>query len=306
MSFMRKILFATVALGLISQAHAQYYYEGDGCLNLQWYKSDKRYSGCYRDKTGQYIDAELEKLDTFFGVPPDLGEDFSLRTISWLDYLEKEYASGRTLIIHSAYRSPEYNQKLKDKGGTVAKTSYHMDAMALDVDFKMKEATKALWKEIQKMNYGGVGYYEGNTLHIDSGKPRFWETKTAVDPSDVPALNKSIAMSVDRDIYSSNDCMQIFFSGISNYPFGLKSTFKIYQGETQLAVITPDIEGEAKDGCIQIKSREQARNIEWNVSSELPKNQKLHFKVEFCEPMYQDPKYTSQPSAIDSRIFEIR
>jgi uncharacterized protein YcbK (DUF882 family) len=287
---MKKLIFLFVVFGLITQAHAErYYYEGDGCLNLKWDQSRKAYKGCFRKTDGSYDEAELKKLNAFFNVPADLGESFSLRTLSWLDYLEDKFSKGPNLVVNSGYRSPKYNEKLRKKGALAGKTSYHLEAMAVDVTFPGVQS-EIVWEYAKSLNYGGAGYYRSKAIHLDSGKPRSWIPETAVDAPEVPALNKNIAMSVDRDIYASNDSMRMFFSGVSNHPFGLKSTFKLYEGDSQLAVITPKIDGEVKDGCIQINSRAQGRNISWQISNELPKNQKLHFKVEFLRTHLQRSK----------------
>lgn len=302
---MKKILFAFAVFGLTTQAQAQrFFYEGDGCLYMYSEKTKKNFPrACYRKADGTYDEAVLKKIDTFLQVPADLEEHFSLRTIAFLDYLQDKYVPNpKTPIrIISGYRSPAYNEGLRQKGKLAGKTSYHLEAMAVDVIFPGVKS-EDVWEYAKSLNYGGMGYYRSKALHVDSGKPRFWVPETAIDPDSKPPLNKSMYISVDKDIYHPGETIQMFLSGISDYPYGLKPVMELYSGETSVQTVTPTYVLSTESGCMEMKERHQSRNISWVIPKDFKhKNMKLKFHVYFCEPTY-----ANQPLEIDSRAFEVR
>lgn len=292
----------------VSFAAGRYYYEGDGCLFMVNYKTKTTFKGCYRKADGTYDDGVLQKIDSFFQIPGELNEHFSLRTLSFLDYLQDKYVPNpKTKIrITSAYRSPTYNEGLRKKGKLAGKTSYHLEGMAVDVVFPGVKS-EDVWNYAKGLKYGGMGYYRSKALHVDSGKPRSWTPENAIDPDNIPPLNKNIYLSVDKDIYFPGEEIQMFFSGISDYPYGVHVNMEVFEANQKIMDVKPVFINEDSSDCLVLKDRNQVRNISWKVPENFSvKNQKLHFKVSFCEPIYSDPKYDGQPLTINSREFEIR
>ena len=76
--------------------------------------------------------------------------------------------------VISAYRSPKTNAKLASQGRGVARRSYHMRGMAMDVRLPDREL-RGLRRLALSMKAGGVGYYpRDGFLHIDTGQVRSW------------------------------------------------------------------------------------------------------------------------------------
>ena len=76
--------------------------------------------------------------------------------------------------IISGYRSPKSNAMLAAKSGGVAKKSYHMKGMAIDIAMP-GVSTDDLHKAALSLNAGGVGKYSrSGFVHIDSGPVRRW------------------------------------------------------------------------------------------------------------------------------------
>lgn len=76
--------------------------------------------------------------------------------------------------VISGYRSPVTNATLRaTRGGGVARHSLHMEGRAIDVRLPgvpladLRDAAASL-------NAGGVGYYPGQFVHIDTGRVRRW------------------------------------------------------------------------------------------------------------------------------------
>lgn len=81
---------------------------------------------------------------------------------------------GDVYEIISGYRSPATNEMLRKNGGGVAKRSYHMRGMAMDVRLRGVE-TAQLRKAALALKAGGVGYYpKSDFVHLDTGRVRFW------------------------------------------------------------------------------------------------------------------------------------
>lgn len=76
--------------------------------------------------------------------------------------------------VISGYRSPETNAMLARRSGGVAKNSYHIKGMAIDLrlpDRKLKEVRTAALA----LAGGGVGYYpKSDFVHMDTGPVRTW------------------------------------------------------------------------------------------------------------------------------------
>ena len=79
--------------------------------------------------------------------------------------------------VLSGYRSPETNEKLREKNGQAAKESLHVRGWA--VDFRIRGVSGKAISEIAKtMQRGGVSYYpSSNHVHVDMGNIRTWATR---------------------------------------------------------------------------------------------------------------------------------
>ncbi len=76
--------------------------------------------------------------------------------------------------VISGYRSPATNQLLASRSRKVAKKSYHMKGMAIDIavpDVKLSHLREAAIS----LKLGGVGYYpKSGFIHVDTGPFRIW------------------------------------------------------------------------------------------------------------------------------------
>jgi uncharacterized protein YcbK (DUF882 family) len=80
----------------------------------------------------------------------------------------------RPVQVISGYRSPETNAMLARRSKGVAKNSYHVKGMAIDLrlpDRRLEELRVAALA----LAGGGVGYYpKSNFVHMDTGPVRAW------------------------------------------------------------------------------------------------------------------------------------
>ena len=126
-------------------------------------------------KDGRYVDSALAEINDFlsdFRNGEQIEMDPALLDVIY-DIRAKLGGNG-TFEVISAYRSPDTNEMLRDRGDGVAKNSQHLHGKAIDVRLRGVETTK-LRDTAKKLKRGGVGYYEeSDFVHIDTGRVRYW------------------------------------------------------------------------------------------------------------------------------------
>jgi uncharacterized protein YcbK (DUF882 family) len=76
--------------------------------------------------------------------------------------------------VISGYRCPETNAMLRRRSGGVARNSYHVKAMAVDVTLKSR-SVRQMAGAAESLGWGGVGRYtRSDFVHMDSGPVRTW------------------------------------------------------------------------------------------------------------------------------------
>lgn len=86
--------------------------------------------------------------------------------------LQRYYANGNRVHIHSGFRTSTTNEMLRRRQSGVARNSLHMHAKA--VDFSIPGADlRSVARTARQLNIGGVGLYKGH-IHIDTGEKRTW------------------------------------------------------------------------------------------------------------------------------------
>jgi len=103
-------------------------------------------------------------------------EIYSMDTqlLDLLFLLQSKTDSGKAYEVISGYRSPATNKALRSKSSGVAKRSYHMRGMAIDVRLPGCDLKKLQLAALD-LKAGGVGYYPGSGfIHVDVGPARSW------------------------------------------------------------------------------------------------------------------------------------
>jgi uncharacterized protein YcbK (DUF882 family) len=96
------------------------------------------------------------------------------RLLDLLHAVNQKLDNPRPLHVISGYRSPETNAMLAARSSRVAKNSYHMKGMAIDVRVPEQDLRR-LRAAGMALGRGGVGYYpESNFVHLDTGPARHW------------------------------------------------------------------------------------------------------------------------------------
>ena len=104
------------------------------------------------------------------------GEEMAIdrRLLDLLVDLHRRLSSHAPFEIISAYRSPSTNAMLRSHSDGVAKNSYHLKAMAIDI--RLKDAPlDRLHRVAVDLRQGGVGIYrQSDFVHVDVGPVRYW------------------------------------------------------------------------------------------------------------------------------------
>jgi uncharacterized protein YcbK (DUF882 family) len=98
----------------------------------------------------------------------------NVHLLDLLHVLHRSVHSRSPFQVISGYRSPATNSKLAAQSNGVARQSYHMKGMAIDVALEDRKL-KTLRDAALALEAGGVGYYpKPGFVHVDVGPVRSW------------------------------------------------------------------------------------------------------------------------------------
>jgi hypothetical protein len=291
---------ATVRAQAGSETSARFFHGGDGKLHLLGEKSGKAFSGNYRVGPAAYDDAALGAISGVFGAPADpAGQVLSLRLIEFLDFLEDRLRPGAKITITSGYRAPEYNTRLRQRGALAAKASLHQYGMACDLKMQGVPARR-IFDYVKTLGFGGVGYYHGDTVHIDVGPARSWDEKTSGVGTDISDDNKLIGLVTNFDIYRPGETVTLSFIRMTAFPIGVNPEFTLdrqtVQGTWEKAAALQAAFVVATEGpCRHLADIGQMASIGWSLPVDLPGG-RYRIRAGFCEnPWNQMPPEISTP-----------
>lgn len=277
----------------------RFFLMGDGRIHLRNAKNGHEANVNFRNPDGTLNKVALTTIDSVFGFPTEKkGEHISLRLISMLDYFSDLVAPGKAIYLDSGYRNPAYNEKLKKSGGNVARTSTHIDGMAIDFYIEGVDGRK-LWEIIRTENCCGVGHYGSKSVHLDAGRPRFWEAATSKVLTRESDFNRRIYLSSEYDRYRAGEKVHLSLSSVSDFGFGIKKRATIVKdrgGDVEVA--STNIESNDLAECILIRERRVSRFIYMTLPRDLtPGMYRIH--IEFCERPFKEIPSSTLSNAIE-------
>jgi len=142
-----------------------------GLLNLH---TNEEFEGVYWSD-GRHRRNALERLNQVLrDHRTDDVHPIDPRLLDALFEIHARLGSGEPFHVISGYRSPKTNALLQKKGNGVARKSFHMKGMAIDIRLPGVD-TASLRKSAQAVRGGGVGYYrKSRFVHLDTGPVRYW------------------------------------------------------------------------------------------------------------------------------------
>lgn len=126
-------------------------------------------------ENGRYLSDGLREIDYVL-------RDFRTNEVRSIDpalldllhTLRLAMAYDRPISVISGYRCPATNAMLAARSNQVAKNSYHVRGMAIDIRLPGRQLP-SVRDHAKALALGGVGYYpESEFVHVDTGPVRAW------------------------------------------------------------------------------------------------------------------------------------
>jgi len=147
---------------------------GFRCVSLQNLHTGESMQGVYWDGDS-YVTEVLDAVNVhlrdyrtgdIYPIHPQL--------LDLLDAVATRTESKSPFQVISGYRSAATNAMLHERSAEVAKKSFHLEGMAIDIRLPDVDLDR-LHAAALSLGRGGVGYYpESNFVHIDVGPVRTW------------------------------------------------------------------------------------------------------------------------------------
>ncbi len=282
----------------------RFFYEGDGCIHLKGEKSEQSFSGRYRSTAGHYDETAYQRICWVFGAAcqsPDTA--ISLRLVAFLDFLADRLNATGPITITSGYRSPVYNTKLRQSGSLAAKASLHQYGMAADL--KMAGvSSRRIWRYVQKLGFGGTGYYHGETVHVDVGPARSWDETTSGVGTGLADDNRLIGLVADYDRYPPGAWVTLRFIRMTAFPIGVVPEFVLKRIQstkrsTEALRFKPRFAVPIPGRCPHLTDIVQLGDIQWRLPGKLPPG-RYTISARFC-----DKSWEKMPGQVATPVFEI-
>jgi uncharacterized protein YcbK (DUF882 family) len=212
------LAWCTLAAAQERAPSTRFFFSGDGEIEMRHAHLEETLRLRYRDADGRYDLQALQQIEHFFRSRTDgRSGPISLRLVELIDFVQdRAHPTHMTLV--SGYRSPEFNQKLRSGGGRVAESSLHTEGIAADVAFSGVEL-RPLWIDLRELGVGGVGLYQADGfLHLDTGRPRFWEPATSGVEKGLSKENARIFARTDFDRYVDLEGAVVRLHGVTALP----------------------------------------------------------------------------------------
>ncbi|MGC2202929.1 MAG: DUF882 domain-containing protein [Stellaceae bacterium] len=171
----RRLLGAAVAVttvGLVKSAPALSYAPRSVSLynthTGEWLRTVYWADGHYIREAVRDINWILRDHHTDEMRPIDAG------VLDVLGMMRERLDTSDPFLVVSGYRSPITNTRMYFHGEGVAKHSYHVKGMAIDLRSETRSLPQ-LRAAAMSLECGGVGYYpRANFVHVDCGPIRHW------------------------------------------------------------------------------------------------------------------------------------
>jgi uncharacterized protein YcbK (DUF882 family) len=282
-------------------SHGRFFIMGSGRMHLKNLRNNREANVQLLNADGSFNESDFNTVDWVFGYPTkEKGEHISPRLLFMLSYFAERMAPGKTINIESAYRSPEYNDAIRAQGNNAARTSAHIDGMALDFWLEGVDGKK-LWETIRARNCGGIGHYGGKTVHFDAGRPRFWEAATSGTRRKEPDENRHLYLTTGYDRYAPAEKVRLALSSLSSFNFGVQPVIEVFRsGNHEQPLATLPIDQVDGSSCQMIGTRKASRFLTATLPAKIPAG-RYQLKLSFC-----NRPFARMPEEAFSNPIEIR
>ena len=247
----------------------RFFVSGTGTLAIENVHTKERITIHYRHPDNTYDPAALDRLALLFRSRGDGAvHDPVLRLVEVLSHV-RDVAGTDHLVLFSGYRSPDYNQTLKGS----AKASMHTEGLAADVAFAAsKLSLETIWHRVRALDCCGAGFYGRDAfMHLDVGRPRFWEKTTSRVGENLAGGNARLFARTEYDRYTPGERVVVSVHSLTLPPVRIAR-------EAKLGATPVRLDGDG--GCLELTKT--------GATLELPAapatNERTRLTLTTCEP----------------------
>ncbi len=248
---MRVLLAVVLAAGAAwASPPERFFVMGSGRLALSNAHTGAHVDVRYRRPDGSYDADAIARIRRAFRSRGEKGDGkVSLRLIEVVSHMQR-IAGVKALTLMSGYRSPVYNEDLRAKGVRAAGGSLHTEGLAADVTFP-RGKLRDLWMKLRALECCGAGYYQKDGfLHIDVGRPRFWEPATSRVEENISAGNAKLFARTEFDRYAPGESMAVTVHSMTVPPVRIAGEARL--GDNEVIRLKGDVV--ERDGCLDLPS----------------------------------------------------
>ena len=275
-------IMLALATGTPLAAEPRFFLSGTGTVAIENAHTKERVTVHYRRPDDTYDPEALGRLANLFRSRGDGAvHDPVLRLVEVLSHLQ-DLAGTDHLVLFSGYRSPDYNQTLKGS----AKASMHTEGLAADIGLsKPNLSLETVWHKVRALDCCGAGFYGKDAfMHLDVGRPRFWEKTTSRVGENLAGGNARLFARTQYDRYAAGERVVVSVHSLTLPPVRIARDAKL--GATPVR-----LDG---DDCIELDST--------GKTLELPAAPKTTDRVRLtlttCEPRLERTPETIETNPI--------
>lgn len=222
------VVVAAIGLGCVAAGRAalpapetvRFFLAGDGTLALVSKHGGGVATVRYRDAQGRYDPKALARLRHAMRSADGKEGPLPWRLVELLSWVQRT-TGQRPLTVLSGYRSPEHNEEIRANGARAASASLHTEGLAADLELP-KKLLSPLWRRLRDRECCGAGLYlSQGFMHVDVGRPRFWEPATSKVEQNLSAGNARIFARTEFDRYTSTDEIVVSLYAVTVTPIGV-------------------------------------------------------------------------------------
>jgi uncharacterized protein YcbK (DUF882 family) len=200
----RSLAIVALLATATAAAEPRFFIAGTGTLAIENAHTGERVTVRYRRPDNTYDADALGRLANLFRSRGDGAvHDPVLRLVEVLSHV-RDVAGTDHLVLFSGYRSPDYNQSLKGS----ARASMHTEGLAADIGLAKpsKLSLETLWHRVRALDCCGAGFYGRDAfMHVDVGRPRFWEKTTSRVGENLAGGNARLFARTEYDRYAPGE-----------------------------------------------------------------------------------------------------
>jgi len=255
------VLAALLVATAAAAAPPRFFLMGDGAVTIVNAHTSERAAVHYRRADGTYDAAALATLRHVFRSRGDGAEtDVSLRLIEILSRLQA-MTKRSELVLASGYRSPSYNQGLKQQRRQVAGGSLHTEGLAADLAFP-RPMLRDLWMKVRDLDCCGAGLYaKEGFLHVDTGRPRFWEATTSRVDENLSAGNARVFARTEYDRYATGEAIRLRLHSLTVPPIRIAPAARLVRDDGTSVPVRVEGDEPERDGCLEVDASGAALRV---------------------------------------------